>query len=132
MAGQAVIVAGFGFRTAATAASLHDALERALRAAGVGIGMVRHLATASDKADAAAMRALAARLGCEVVGVEADGLMRQVTPTLSTASRDARGTGSVAEASALAAAGAEGRLLGPRAISEDRRATCALAMRDAT
>ncbi|MHA6346914.1 cobalamin biosynthesis protein, partial [Roseivivax sp. CAU 1761] len=36
-------------------------------------------------------------------------------------------TGSVAEAAALAAAGPGARLLGPRAVSPDGCATCALA-----
>ena len=54
-------------------------------------------------------------------------LTAQATSTQSPASRASRGTGSVAEAAALAAAGPGARLLSPRVISADGRATCALA-----
>ena len=124
MAGGAVIVAGFGFRGAATAASLRDALERTGRAA-----QVRLLATAADKAGTAAFRGLAADLGLPVQGVDSALLADQQTPTRSVASMAARGTGSVAEAAALAAAGPGARVLVFRRISADGKATCALAER---
>ncbi len=55
------------------------------------------------------------------------------TLTDSRHSRQSRGTGSVAEAVALLAAGPGARLLGPRLISTDRRATTAVAVvREAT
>jgi cobalt-precorrin 5A hydrolase len=49
------------------------------------------------------------------------------TVTQSGASHRARRTGSVAEAAALVAAGPGATLLGARAVSGDRMATCALA-----
>jgi cobalt-precorrin 5A hydrolase len=116
---DAVIVAGFGFRASATAASLADALARA--AAGRAVS---HHATAADKAPA-----LAAALGQPVTGIAPEVLAVQPTLTRSAASLSNRGTGSVAEAAALAAAGPGARLLGPRAVSADGRATCALAER---
>jgi cobalt-precorrin 5A hydrolase len=116
-----VIVAGFGFRAAATADSLRDALDRAG-------GHVDALATAADKADAPAFRAFAAASGLPVHGISPDAIRNQQTATASAASRNARGTGSLAEAAALAAAGPGARLLAPRAISGDRMATCALAI----
>lgn len=112
-----VIVAGFGFRESATAASLADALTRAAGGRVVGVH-----ATVADKADA-----LAAALGKPVMPVAPEMLAPQPTLTSSAASLDARGTGSVAEAAALAAAGPGARLLGPRVVSADGRATCALA-----
>lgn len=125
-----MIVAGFGFRRTATAASLADALDRARRAAREPAPSApTALATADDKAGSAAMQDLARRLRLDVEPVAPARLMAQATLTRSAASASARGTGSVAEAAALAAAGPAARLLGPRAISEDRRATCALALR---
>jgi cobalt-precorrin 5A hydrolase len=120
MAGNAVIVAGFGFRAAARADSLADALSRAGRAPGL-------LATAEDKAHTPAFRAFAQRSGLPVLGIDPAALAAQPTLTQSQASRAARATGSVAEAAALAAAGPGARLLGPRVVSGDGMATCALA-----
>lgn len=116
-----MIVAGFGFRGAASAESLRDALACCHGPAPDA------LATAADKAQAPALRAFAATLGLPVHGIPAEALARQATLTRSGASLGARDTGSVAEAAALAAAGPGARLLAPRAISGDRMATCALA-----
>jgi cobalt-precorrin 5A hydrolase len=120
MAGDAVIVAGFGLRASASADSLADALARAG-------GAPTLLATAEDKARSPAFRALAHRLGLPVLGIDPAALSAQTTLTQSATSRAARATGSVAEAAALAAAGPGARLLGPRAVSGDGMATCALA-----
>lgn len=115
-----MIVAGFGFRGRATVDSLHDAYARA------GTGADR-LATAADKAGTPVFRAFAARLGLPVSAIAPGALAVAETQTRSPASQASRGTGSVAEASALAAAGPDARLTGPRVISTDRLATCALA-----
>ncbi|SFQ53140.1 cobalt-precorrin 5A hydrolase [Roseivivax halotolerans] len=117
-----MIVAGFGFRGAATTASLLDALEQAGGARGVAM-----IATAADKANGPAFRGLAETLSLPASAIDSDTLERQQTATHSQASKSARGTGSVAEAAALAAAGPGASLLGPRSISADRMATCALA-----
>lgn len=113
-----MIVAGFGFSTRATPASLRDAL------AATG-GAPDALATAADKA--AQLAPLAAELGLPLTPISAEDLTAQTTLTHSAASHSARATGSVAEAAALAAAGPGARLLAPRALSSDRLATCALA-----
>lgn len=110
-----MIVAGFGFSTRATLASLQGALT----AAG---GVPEALATLAEKAPALAP--LAEALNLPLIAVT--GPLPE-TRTQSPASLDARGAGSVAEACALAAAGPGAYLLGPRAISPDRLATCALA-----
>lgn len=121
MAGGAVIVAGFGFRASASVESLADALAQA---GGQGVGAI---ATAQDKADCPAFRALAARLGVPVRALAAPALVNVQTPTHSPVSMKARQVGSLAEAAALAGAGPGASLLGSRAISRDRLATCALA-----
>jgi len=126
MAGGAVIVAGFGFRGAATAESLADALGHAGKITGTG-ARPGALATARDKADSAPFRAFAQAIGLPVHAIDADALAQQGTATRSVPSLAARGTGSLAEAAALAAAGPGARLLAPRCVSIDGMATCALA-----
>lgn len=118
-----MIVAGFGFRGAATRASLNDAFT----CAG-GCGDV--FATVADKAVTAEMIAFAAGHGIRVVGVGDATLAMQTTLTSSQASQTARDTGSVAEAAALAVAGPGAKLLVLRVVSSDRMATCALAKGD--
>lgn len=114
--------AGFGFRAGAGAASLRDALERA----GAGVDL---LATAAEKVEAPAFRTLARDLGLPVAGIAADCLARQRTLTRSPRVADRFGTGSLAEAAALAAAGPGARLVGPRVVSADGMATAAIAER---
>ena len=121
-----MIVAGFGFRAAASVASLQDAL------AAAGGARVGALATADDKAATPAFRAFAAALGLPVLTVDAAAIAAQPTATSSAAALAARGTGSLAEAAALAAAGPNARLLTPRVISQDRMASCALAEKEDT
>lgn len=116
-----MIVAGFGFRSGAGLSSLRAALALAQK----GQPPITHLATALDKLPTLA--ALAEALGLPLTGISPEALARVSTVTNSSASLAARGTGSVAEASALAAAGPGARLLGPRRISPDRMATCAIA-----
>ncbi|MFG6178293.1 cobalamin biosynthesis protein [Halomonas sp. THAF12] len=114
-------VAGFGFRRAATLASLTEALDRI---------ETRH-GPADRLAAAESMRPLVQALsetrGLETLGVPDHALATAETLTRSSHSRRARGTGSVAEAVAVLAAGPNGELLGPRLVSPDRRATAAMA-----
>jgi cobalt-precorrin 5A hydrolase len=118
----AMRVAGFGFRRGASTASLCDALMRAGGAAGLTA-----LATAADKA--AGLQALARALYLPVLAIDPGDLGGQpvLTQSLRVAAR--YGTGSLAEAAALAGAGPDARLLGPRALSADRTATAAIAER---
>lgn len=118
-----MIVAGFGFRAGASVDSLADALERSGHALEVHV-----LASAADKTEAPAFVALAALTGLPALAIDAAHLHAQDTPTQSAESLAARGTGSVAEAAALAAAGPGARLVAPRVVSSDRKATCALAI----
>jgi cobalt-precorrin 5A hydrolase len=115
-----MIVAGFGCRSGVTLAALQDALARA-----GGPDGVTHLATLTAKA--AALEPLARALALPLLALE-PGLLRG-QPTLGRSDRveDMFGTGSVAEAAALAAAGQGARLWGPRAVSADGTATAAIA-----
>lgn len=116
-----MIVAGFGFRSGAGVPSLRAALALAQQ----GLPPVTQLATAADKVPA--LHPLAEALGLPLTGVLPEALAGAATLTSSAASKAVRGTGSVAEASALAAAGPGARLLASRQISPDRMATCAIA-----
>jgi len=115
-----MIVAGFGFRTSVSLASLESALEEA-----TGIITIDALATLDQKAHQLAP--LASKLALPLIAIAAKRLADQPTLTRSPASIAAYGTGSVAEAAALAALAPKARLLAPRAFSSDRLASCALA-----
>ena len=121
-----MIVAGFGFRSGATTASLRAALDAARVAAGLARQEVTHLATLEDKM--AGIVDLASLLALPLIPVAPARAVGLPTLSRSPTAQAARGTGSVAEACAIIAAGGDGaRLLAPRSISSDRMATCALA-----
>ncbi len=118
-------VAGLGFQRQASL----DSLREALLAAG-GIHRLDALATASDKATAPVLIALARELGLPIKAIPADQLAAIETPTRSARILSMRGTGSLAEAAALAAAGPHGRLVSTRIVSRDRTAAAAIAEGD--
>ena len=115
-----MIVAGFGFREGVEMSSLKNALEQA-----AGDAKVAAVAVPSDKARTLAPPARA--LGLPVVAVSSNDMRKTSPETVSQAALRAYGTGSVAEACALAAAGPGSRLIAARKISNDRMATCAIA-----
>lgn len=117
-------VAGFGFRGAATSQSLWDAYAATGQSADA-------LATPEDKAATPAFQDFAARIGVPVHAIPETQIVQTPTRTQSQAALATRGTGSVAEAAALAAAGQDARLVTPRQISQDRLATCAVAESEA-
>lgn len=120
-----VIVAGIGFRGAAELSSLCTALKMATDLLGHrGIDI---LATLDNKAGTAAFCALADTLGAKTVAVAAHDLKAQETMTKSERIEQRFGTGSVAEAAALAAAGPDAELLVLRVVSPDGMATAAIA-----
>lgn len=116
-----MIVAGFGFRKSAKLGALRDALAVAQR----DHPPVAALAAPANKL--ALVSQLAEAMGVPMIAVSPEDLQAPQTPTRSLASLTARSTGSVAEASALAAAGPGAHLLAIRQISSDRMATCAIA-----
>lgn len=118
-------VAGLGFRQDVTLASLREALA----AAGGADGLAA-MATVSDKADAEPLTQLARECGVPIKAIPADVLASVDTPTQSKLVTEKFGTGSVAEAAALAAAGPRARLIATRAVSQDRTATAAIAEGD--
>ncbi|HCX80547.1 MAG: hypothetical protein A3E00_12015 [Curvibacter sp. RIFCSPHIGHO2_12_FULL_63_18] len=118
-------VAGFGFREAATADSLRGALQAALAQSDAPITLTA-LATAWDKVAAPAFVQFAAEWGLPVLAISAEALHAQ--PSHGSAHVPTRyGQGSLAESSALAAAGRGAQLRGPRCVSPDRLATAAIA-----
>ena len=112
-------VAGIGFRRDASLAALADALERA--------GPADALATIPAKATAPALRALAAQTGLPVITVGVAGV---ITPTQSPRIIAMHGTGSLAEAAALAALGPGAHIVVTRVTSSDGMATAAIAEGD--
>jgi cobalt-precorrin 5A hydrolase len=115
-----MIVAGFGFRSGVTLAALQGSLARAGGPQGV-----THLATLAAKA--AELEPLARVLNLPVVALNPEDLRGIPTPTRSDRVDEMFGTGSVAEAAALVAAGNGARLRGSRAVSADGTATAAIA-----
>lgn len=115
MGGDAVRVAGFGMRAAAGTDSLRSAVALAGEAQ----------ALAALPAHAARVRLLADELNLPLIEV-AD-IAGIDTPTASPRIAARFGTGSVAEAVALAAAGPGARIVAQRSVSPDGLATAAIA-----
>jgi cobalt-precorrin 5A hydrolase len=118
-------VAGLGFKRDVTLASLREALLAAGGAEGLAA-----MATISDKADTDALKQLASECGVPIRAVPAAALAGIDTLTQSKLVAEKFGTGSVAEAAALAVAGPGARLIGTRVVSQDRTATAAIAQGD--
>ncbi len=114
-----MIVAGVGFSSAALA----EDIAAVVRAAG----FAPQVLAAPEFKDGAALREAAAMLDLplQLIGRVALEAAQARCATFSAAAEAAVGLGSVAEASALAAAGPDGRLLVTR--NSHGRATCALA-----
>lgn len=122
---EAVSVAGFGFREGATAACLLAALNEAIQQASQPVELTA-VATAWDKSTTPEFIRFAANLDLPIVAVSAEALQRQ--PAQASDHVPTRyGHHSLAEAAALAAAGAGAQLLAPRCVSPDRLATAAIA-----
>ncbi|MGP9498825.1 cobalamin biosynthesis protein [Halomonas sp. AOP43-D1-4] len=119
---QALKVAGFGFRQQATLESLEQALDQLI----AEYGPIDRLAAASSMLPL--VEALGSARNIPVIGVADAALASVTTLTHSAYSLREKGTGSVAEAVALLAAGSGARLLGPRTVSNDRKATAAVAI----
>jgi cobalt-precorrin 5A hydrolase len=115
-------VAGLGFKRDVTLASLREALL----AAGGPEGLAA-VATVSDKAETAVLKSLAREFNVPIKAVPAEILAGITTSTQSVLIKAKFGTGSIAEAAALAAAGPHARLISTRAVSRDRTATAAIA-----
>lgn len=124
-----MIVAGIGCRSGCGADEIVALIGEAVKAAGIANCRFTALAAPAFKRDETGPREAAERLGLPLLLIE-DDAMRDAEPrcvTRSDTAREATGFSSVAEAAALAAAGAGGRLVAPRIASAS--ATCALAER---
>lgn len=115
-----MIVAGFGFRASATEDSLRDALVLTT------VANIDAIATPADKAQSGTLQAFAKTHNLPVLEIDAIAMHAVETQTQSAKVRERRGTGSVAEACALAAL-TNAILTIPRVVSDDRLATCAIA-----
>ncbi len=125
-------VAGLGFRSGADVASLRSALQVAMSASRRATGtppVLTALATAEDKATHPALTQLAAELALPVVAVPLAKLTEFAehigAPSAHVPQR--YGARSLAESTALTAAGPGAHLLAPRAVSADHMATAAIA-----
>ena len=129
-----VAVVGFGFRTQASAASLRSALQAAYAATESATGYshtLTALATAHDKVSHPALIELAHELALPLVAVplaQLTGLTATASLSVSNRIPERYGARSVAESSALAAAGPGAHLLARRAVSIDQMATAAIAV----
>jgi cobalt-precorrin 5A hydrolase len=118
------VIAGIGFRRGTSAEDIVSLLRRACAQAG---RTAAALATPTEKAEEPGLREAAKLLALPLIPVSPDALAeaqpRCITP--SVRALQAMGVASVAEGSALAAAGPRGKLLLARIASAT--ATCALA-----
>lgn len=115
---------GIGFRGAAELSSLQDALQKAMQQ---NAGKIDALVTERSKAREKVFRDLASLLSVPGLGIAQEDLAQMITPTQSQRIQDRFGTGSLAEAAALAAAGHDARLVVDRVVSSDGMATAAIA-----
>lgn len=125
-----MIIAGFGFRTSASPDSLLNALKKAVEKSGYNLGDIQLFSAPSDKVNTEPFQSFIAQSQANTTSFPANAISGTQTLTNSERVKDMRGTGSVAEACALLAAGPQGELLGSRVVSDDRMATCALAKGD--
>jgi cobalt-precorrin 5A hydrolase len=122
-----MMAVGVGASRGCPPSELEALVDGALREGGVAVGDVLVLASVDVKRDEAAVVALAARHGWALAFFEAARLAAVDVPTPSAVVAGHVGTPSVAEASALLAAGAGSELMVFKRRSA--HATCAVARR---
>jgi cobalt-precorrin 5A hydrolase len=127
---KAMIVAGVGSRREITAEELERVVRMALGVFRLPAERLEVLATESEKATEPAFLEAAQRLSVKLVGCTRDELDRVAGQVLTPSKLvlATKGVPSIAEASAVAGAGRNARLLGTRVATE--RATCAIAVGD--
>lgn len=123
-----MMVAGIGSRKGVSARDVLAAIETALEAHGLAMTALSALATASLKQNEEAIFSAGRELALPVIIVEDDALKAASSRAIncSSLSQERAGTPSVSEASALAAAGKDAKLLGPRIVLGP--VTCAIAI----
>ncbi len=113
-------VAGIGCRAETPPSTLRKLLADAGR-----VDLVAGLLTRTGQ-----VQPVAAGMGLRFLAVDECDLRGMVTPTVSARIGSRFGVGSVAEATALIAAGPNGRIVEVRRVSEDATATIAIAEGD--
>jgi cobalt-precorrin 5A hydrolase len=124
--GEAMIIAGIGCRRGTPAAEIETAVSAALARAGLDRAAIGMMATSATKESEPGIAGAAAALGVPLAVVPAADLSAagERVATRSQRVLTLMGVPSVAEAAALAAGGAEARLIVPRVVVG--AATCAL------
>ncbi|MGB2357566.1 MAG: cobalamin biosynthesis protein [Paracoccaceae bacterium] len=125
-----MIIAGFGFRKNVQFESLQDVYQTLFKHHKLAVRDICGVATHVDKAQNQALQSLSQHFKLSIIAVSQNEIDLQNTQTHSALSLQHYNTGSLSEAAALAAAGANSYLLGHRMISKDGLATCALAKGD--
>jgi cobalt-precorrin 5A hydrolase len=122
-----MIVAGIGCRRGATVEAVLETLAMALTHGNIAVAQLSGLAVPEEKMDEAGIIAAANKLTLPVIGVSPADLERAGAHTLTYSERvqNLKGVPSVAEAAALAAAGAGARLIAARTTTPT--VACALA-----
>ena len=122
-----MMVAGIGSRKGVTASDVRAAVETALETHGLAVTTLSALATGEVKRDEEAIFVAGRDLALPVIVVDNDALQAVSSATISRSdlSQTHAGTPSVSEAAALAAAGKDAKLLGPRTVLGP--VTCAIA-----
>jgi cobalt-precorrin 5A hydrolase len=125
-----MIVAGVGCRRAVSADEIEQVVRMALAMFELPHERLDAIATESDKASDPAFPEAARRLSARLVACTLDDLDRVAGQVLTPSKLvlEAKGVPSIAEASALVAAGRNARVLGTRVAT--RQATCAIAVGD--
>lgn len=122
-----MIVAGVGCRRGTSADEIERVVRLALDRHELPAERLQAIATESEKATEAAFPEVARRLSVQLVACTATDLDRVADRVLTPSkfALEAKGLPSIAEASAIVAAGRNACLLGARVATE--RATCAIA-----
>lgn len=122
-----MIVAGIGMRVGASLQEVLDLVSLAVTKAALSLADIDRLATLDTRAGEAGLVSAAEHLNLTILAIPAEAMRAAASGVRTHSSRveALHGVGSVAEASALAAAGKNARLLLPRIASA--RVTCALA-----
>lgn len=124
---RGALVAGIGLRPGTGASDILACLDAALASAGLAGAATPLFATLAGRAGEAGLVAAATERKAEIVAIPDEALrgFEAACATRSTRIASLYGVGSVAEAAALAGAGAQGELVQARVAHA--RVTCALA-----
>ena len=121
-----MIFAGFGFRQYAELECFLEVLDLMSEKYKEN-GKLIAICTIAKKAKYPVFQLLSEKTKLKVISLDIKDIIRQHTISFSESSMRLYQTGSLAEASALAAAGQNAKLLGCRMISKKRMTTCAFA-----